>query len=68
MGHMLMVAPGYAYSEVKATAWISHCEDHHPDISVGYNQCEVAFMAHAIKGINENDFICAAKIDALFDL
>ena len=53
---------------VNATAWISHREDHHPDITVGYNQCEVAYMTHAIKGISENDFICAAKIDALFYL
>ena len=53
---------------VNATAWISHREDHHPDITVGYNKCEVAYMTHAIKGISENDFICAAKLDALFDL
>ena len=51
-----------------ATAWISHREDHHPDIAVGYNQATVAYMTHAIKGISENDFICAAKVDALFDL
>jgi 4a-hydroxytetrahydrobiopterin dehydratase len=53
---------------VNATAWISHCEDHHPDISLGYNSCEVAYMTHSIKGLSENDFICAAKIDALLDL
>lgn len=53
---------------VNATAWISHREDHHPDIMLGYNKCTVAYSTHAIKGISENDFICAAKIDALFDL
>ncbi len=53
---------------VNASAWISHREDHHPDIAVGYGQATVAYMTHAIKGISENDFICAAKIDALFDL
>jgi 4a-hydroxytetrahydrobiopterin dehydratase len=53
---------------VNATAWISHREDHHPDIALGYNQVTVAYMTHSIKGISENDFICAAKIDALFDL
>lgn len=53
---------------VNATAWISHREDHHPDIVVGYNKCDVAYMTHAINGICENDFICAAKLDALFDL
>ena len=53
---------------VNATAWISHREDHHPDITVGYNKATVEYMTHAIKGISENDFICAAKLDALFDL
>ena len=53
---------------VNATAWISHREDHHPDIAVGYNNCSVSYVTHAINGISENDFICAAKLDALFDL
>jgi len=53
---------------VNATAWISHREDHHPELRVGYNECRVAYHTHAIKGLSENDFICAAKLDALFDL
>ena len=53
---------------VNALAWISHREDHHPDLEVGYSWCHVSYMTHAIKGISENDFICAAKIDALFQL
>jgi 4a-hydroxytetrahydrobiopterin dehydratase len=53
---------------VNAAAWISHREDHHPDITVGYNQCCVEYWTHAIKGLSENDFICAAKLDKLFDL
>lgn len=53
---------------VNAAAWISHREDHHPDMSVGYNTCRVAYVTHAINGLSQNDFICAAKIDALFEL
>lgn len=53
---------------VNATAWVSHREDHHPDLTVGYNTCKVSYTTHAIGGLSENDFICAAKIDALFDL
>jgi 4a-hydroxytetrahydrobiopterin dehydratase len=53
---------------VNATAWISHREDHHPDLAVGYNQCRVRYTTHAIGGLSENDFICAAKIDALLTL
>lgn len=48
---------------VNATAWISHRENHHPDLEVGYNQCCVRYSTHAIGGLSENDFICAAKID-----
>ena len=53
---------------VNATAWVSHREDHHPDLAVGYNRCTVTYTTHAIGGLSENDFICAAKIDALFAL
>jgi 4a-hydroxytetrahydrobiopterin dehydratase len=53
---------------VNAIAWIAHREDHHPDMTVGYNQCTVGYSTHAIDGLSENDFICAAKIDALFTL
>lgn len=53
---------------VNASAWISHREDHHPDITLGYNQCTVRYITHAIGGLSENDFICAAKLDALFAL
>ena len=51
---------------VNAVAWIAHQEDHHPDMVVGYNRCLVRYTTHAVKGLSENDFICAAKIDTLF--
>jgi 4a-hydroxytetrahydrobiopterin dehydratase len=50
---------------VNAVAWIAHREGHHPDLHVGFNRCEVSYTTHAIAGLSENDFICAAKIDAL---
>jgi 4a-hydroxytetrahydrobiopterin dehydratase len=50
---------------VNATAWISHREDHHPDLEVGYNKCRVRYSTHSIGGLSENDLICAAKVDAL---
>ena len=53
---------------VNASAWVGHREDHHPDLEVGFNQCKVRFSTHAINGLSENDFICAAKIDALFEI
>jgi 4a-hydroxytetrahydrobiopterin dehydratase len=50
---------------VNAVAWIANQEDHHPDLAVSYSNCEVSFSTHAVGGLTENDFICAAKIDAL---
>jgi 4a-hydroxytetrahydrobiopterin dehydratase len=50
---------------VNALAWIVHREDHHPDLEVGYNRCWIRFSTHSVKGLSENDFICAAKINAL---
>jgi 4a-hydroxytetrahydrobiopterin dehydratase len=50
---------------VNALAYIAHVEDHHPELVVSYNRCAVTFSTHAIGGLSENDFICAAKIEAL---
>jgi 4a-hydroxytetrahydrobiopterin dehydratase len=53
---------------VNATAWVSHREDHHPDMEVGYNKCRVRYSTHSVGGLSENDFICAAKIEMLFGI
>ena len=50
---------------VNAIAWIANQENHHPDLELGYNYCHVKFITHAVKGLTQNDFICAAKINAL---
>lgn len=50
---------------VNAVAWIANNENHHPDLEVGWGHCLVRFSTHAIHGLSENDFICAAKVDAL---
>jgi 4a-hydroxytetrahydrobiopterin dehydratase len=50
---------------VNAVAWIAHREDHHPDLEVHYSHCTVRYSTHAAKGLTENDFICAAKVDLL---
>ncbi len=52
-------------SFVNALAHIANIEDHHPDLEVGYNYCRVQFTTHSIKGLSENDFIVAAKIDRI---
>lgn len=50
---------------VNALAWIAHGEDHHPDLLVSYNRCTVRYSTHSVGGLSINDFICAAKVDAL---
>jgi 4a-hydroxytetrahydrobiopterin dehydratase len=50
---------------VNAVAWIAHREDHHPDIAFGYDRATLRWNTHSVGGVSINDFICAAKVDAL---
>ncbi len=50
---------------VDALAWMCHVEDHHPELHVTFDRCTVRFSTHSASGISRNDFICAAKADAL---
>lgn len=56
---------------VNALAWISHAEDHHPELTVTYDRCAVRYDTHSVNGgkggLSDNDFICAAKVDAIYD-
>ncbi|MGD8785255.1 MAG: 4a-hydroxytetrahydrobiopterin dehydratase [Thioalkalispiraceae bacterium] len=54
-------------SFVNAIAWIANQQDHHPDLYVTYNQCKVTYSTHSVGGLSRNDFICAARINQLFD-
>lgn len=56
-----------AIAFVNAVAWISHREDHHPELVVGYNTVTVRYSTHTVGGLSENDFICAAKVDHLVE-
>jgi len=51
---------------VNDVAELAEAEGHHPDLHVhDWNQLEITTWTHAIGGLSENDFILAAKIDAL---
>jgi 4a-hydroxytetrahydrobiopterin dehydratase len=50
---------------VNAVAYIANQEDHHPDLAVSYGKCKVSFSTHDAGGLTENDFICAARVNAL---
>jgi 4a-hydroxytetrahydrobiopterin dehydratase len=54
-----------AMSFVNAVAHIANAQDHHPDIECGWGYCRIRYQTHAIGGLHENDFICAAKVDGL---
>lgn len=53
-----------------AIAAMIHAQDHHPELIITYNRCIVRYNTHSVNegkgGISENDFICAAKIDAIY--
>ena len=53
---------------VNVSAWISHREDHHPDLEVGYNKVRVRYSTHSVGGLSENDFICAAKVESVMEI
>jgi 4a-hydroxytetrahydrobiopterin dehydratase len=44
---------------------LAEAEGHHPDITFGWGYCRLVFYTHKIKGLHENDFVMAAKVNAL---
>ena len=58
-------AYGRTVAFTNAVAWIAIVEGHHPVLTVSYGDCVVSYTTHAIDGLSDNDFICAAKIDRL---
>ena len=55
---------------INAIAYVIHAQDHHPELTVTYNRCTVRYDTHSVNGgaggLSVNDFICAAKVDAIF--
>lgn len=52
---------------VNEVAVLSESEGHHPDILINYSKVNITLTTHAIGGLSENDFIVAAKIDAIYE-
>lgn len=50
-----------------AVAWMANQEDHHPDLELSWSRCRVRYSTHAVGGLSENDFICAAKVARIYD-
>lgn len=52
---------------VDALAAMIHAQDHHPVLTVSFNHCKVSFTTHSAGNtISSNDFICAARANALY--
>ena len=55
---------------INAIAYVIHAQDHHPELSVTYNRCTVRYNTHSVNdgagGLSVNDFICAAKVEAIY--
>jgi len=54
-----------AMAFVNKVAEVAEDEGHHPNIAISWNTVDLELYTHAIDGLSENDFIVAAKIDAL---
>jgi 4a-hydroxytetrahydrobiopterin dehydratase len=53
---------------VNALAWIIHGQNHHPELTVRYRHCIVAWTTHSAgNAVSLNDLICAAKADAIYE-
>ncbi len=50
---------------INAVGFMANQQDHHPDIEAGYGHCRVRWSTHDVDGLSMNDFICAARVEAL---
>lgn len=50
---------------INAVGFMANREDHHPDLEAGYGHCQVLWSTHDVGGLSLNDFVCAAKVEAL---
>ncbi len=55
----------HALAFVNALGWMAEKENHHPDLELGWGRCLVRFSTHDVGGLSMNDFICAAKSQAI---
>jgi 4a-hydroxytetrahydrobiopterin dehydratase len=55
-----------AFTFVQEIGELAEAESHHPNISFGWGNATVSLQTKKIKGLHQNDFIMAAKIDRIF--
>lgn len=52
---------------INAVGFMANQQDHHPDLEAGYGHCQVLWSTHDVGGLSLNDFICAARVEALLE-
>jgi len=52
---------------INAVGFMANHEDHHPDIEAGYGHCRLLWSTHDVGGLSLNDFVCAARVEALLE-
>lgn len=52
---------------INAVGFMANQEDHHPDLEAGYGHCQLTWSTHDVGGLSLNDFICAARVEALLE-
>ncbi|MEO7050953.1 MAG: 4a-hydroxytetrahydrobiopterin dehydratase [Rhodanobacter sp.] len=50
---------------INAVGFMANHEDHHPDLEAGYGHCQLRWSTHDVGGLSLNDFICAARVEAM---
>ena len=50
---------------INAVGFMANREDHHPDLTAGYGHCQLLWSTHDVGGLSLNDFICAARVEAM---
>lgn len=72
-GNQVAIYKTYTFSNyyetiafVNAIAYVAHQQDHHPDLGVHYNRCQVRLNTHDVGGITTTDFASAGQYDALY--
>ena len=50
---------------IHAVGWMAQQQNHHPEVYFTNHDCTISFTTHRVQALTMNDFICAAKVDAL---
>lgn len=56
-----------AIAFINEIAWMTHSKDHPPEMEINHEYCVVSYTTSAVDGLSEYDFLCATKVNSLFE-